>query len=311
MKVCEQMKIGVTGGAGFIGSHLVEKLLEEKHEVFVIDDLSTGKKENINRQAKFHKISLVSPALNRILEKEKPEIIFHLAAQSNVRKSAEDVALDANINIVGTANLLNSCIRAEVEKIIYASSGGAVYGEPESLPVNEDHLLKPKSFYGLSKLVGEKYVELFNYLYGFNYTILRYSNVYGPRQDPYGEAGVISIFAELMARSKRPTIYGDGEQVRDFIYVQDVVDVNLITLERGKGIYNIGSGEGTSINKIFEKISSELNVALKPVFEEPKKTEVRKIYLNTYKAKSELGWEPKTSLNEGIAKTVEWIKRKL
>jgi UDP-glucose 4-epimerase len=300
------MKILVTGGAGFIGSNLVDRLVKE-HKVIVVDNLLMGKKENINKAAKFYNADVTTPQLQNIFRREKPEIVFHLAAQINVRKSAEDPIFDAKTNILGTLNLLTSCVEFGAKKIIYSSSGGAIYGEPHYLPVKEDHPVTPLSQYGLSKFVGEKYIELYRRNYGLNCSILRYSNVYGPRQDPSGEAGVISIFIGRLLKGQGPVIFGDGEQTRDFVYVDDVVKANLVSLKK-EGTYNIGTGKETSVNEIFEMLSNLLGRHVKPFHDKPVEGEVRRICLDVSKARRELNWKASTSIKEGLKETIKWAK---
>jgi UDP-glucose 4-epimerase len=303
---CDRMKILVTGGAGFIGSNLVDQLVKE-HDVVVVDNLITGKKEHINKAAKFYHIDVTTPQLRNIFRREKPEIVFHLAAQINVRKSAEDPIFDEKTNILGTLNLLTSCVEFGAKKIIYSSSGGAVYGEPRTLSVNEEHPISPLSQYGLSKFVGEKYIELYKRIHGLNCSILRYSNVYGPRQDPSGEAGVISIFIGRLLKGQRPVIFGDGEQTRDFVYVDDVVKANLVSLKK-EGTYNIGTGKETSVNEIFEMLSNLLGRHVKPFHDKPVEGEVRRICLDVSKARRELNWKASTSIKEGLKETIKWAK---
>jgi UDP-glucose 4-epimerase len=303
---CDRMKILVTGGAGFIGSNLVDRLVKD-HKVIVVDNLFTGKKENINKAAKFYHADVTSPHLRNIFRTEKPEIVFHLAAQMNVRKSAEDPIFDAKTNILGTLNLLTRCAEFGAKKIIYSSSGGAIYGEPHYLSVKENHPVTPLSQYGLSKFVGEKYIELYRRNYGLNCSILRYSNVYGPRQDPSGEAGVISIFIGRLLKGQRPVIFGDGEQTRDFVYVDDVVKANLVSLKK-EGTYNIGTGKETSVNEIFEMLSNLLGRHVKPFHDKPVEGEVRRICLDVSKARRELNWKASTSIKEGLKETIKWAK---
>ncbi|MBI5253765.1 MAG: SDR family oxidoreductase [Euryarchaeota archaeon] len=303
------MSILVTGGAGFIGSHIVDSLISEGHDVIVLDDLSEGKREHVNKSAKFYKSGLNDAGLGKIFQKEKIEVVFHQAAQVSVRESLDNPIFDADVNIKGTINLLECC--REVDKIIYASSGGAVYGEPKYLPVDEEHPTNPLSPYGVSKYIAEKYLQVYKELYGLNYAALRYGNVYGPRQDPYGEAGVVAIFANKMLRSERPMINGDGTQTRDFVYVSDIVRANLLAIERGKNIYNITAGKETSVNEIFAAIKKILNTNVEPEHAPPIKGEVRRIYLNIEKAERELGWKPEVELEEGIKNLLEYMRQKI
>lgn len=302
------MSIIVTGGAGFIGSHIVDFLVSEGQDVVVLDDLSAGEREYVNKKAKFYKVDLNDAGLEKIFQEEKIDVVVHQAAQVSVRKSLSDPILDAEVNIRGTINLLECC-RGKVEKFIYASSGGAVYGEPRYLPVDEEHPINPLSPYGISKYIAEKYLQVYKELYGLDYVALRYGNVYGQRQSGEGEAGVVAIFANKMLRSERPTINGDGTQTRDFVYVSDVARANLLAVEKGSGVYNIATGKETSINEIFGMIKKILNANVKPGHAPPIRGEVRRIYLNVEKAKRKLGWMPEVSIEDGIKKLLEQMKK--
>ncbi len=305
-------KILVTGGAGFIGSNIVDRLVELGHKVVIVDDLSTGHLRNLNRAATFYHTSITSPGVEEVLQREEPEIVIHHAAQVNVRESVKDPAKDAETNILGSVRLIENARLQGVEKFIYASSGGAVYGDPQYLPCDEEHPVRPISPYGLSKHVTEQYLELYRRLYQMDYTILRYGNVYGPRQDPKGEAGVVAIFIQAMLEGKQPSIFGTGEQERDFVYVGDVVEANVLALEKGSGrVYNIGTGVGTSVNRIFDLLKGILKFPWRPVYHPAKPGEVFKIHLDISRAKNELGWQPKTSLEEGLEMTVEHMKKSL
>jgi UDP-glucose 4-epimerase len=289
------LKILVTGGAGFIGSHIVDILIENGHDVSILDNLSTGNEKNLNSSAKFIKGDI----LDKNLDLTGFECVIHEAAQINVRTSVEDPIFDANINVLGTINILEKIKEYGVKKIIFSSSGGAVYGEPEYLPVDEKHGVKPLSPYGLSKFCAEEYIKLYNRLYGIEYCILRYSNVYGKRQDPLGEAGVISIFIDKMKKGKTPIIYGDGNQTRDFVNVKDVAKANLMALDWKNDIVNIGSGKETSVNELFKIISSKTGFNKDPIYEKEREGEVYRIYIDYTKAKS-LGWIPEVELDNGI-----------
>ena len=243
----------VTGGAGFIGSHLVDRLLVEGYRVIIVDDLSSGKLKNVNQRATFHHLSITQPSLLDVFNREKPDLVFHLGAQSSVSRSTRDPILDSEVNVLGTIRLLDAARRAGVDKVIYSCTGGALYGEPASLPCTDDAPVVPISPYGMSKYIAEQYLEFYHRQYLLDYTSLRYGNVYGPRQDPDGEAGVIAIFIAAMLNGKRPVIFGDGGQERDFVAVNDVVEANMAAINRGNGrCMNIATGELTSISRIFE-----------------------------------------------------------
>lgn len=299
----------VTGGAGFIGSHLVDRLLSVGHRVVVVDDLSTGRLQNLNKGATFYHSSITNPSLEEVFEREHPDIVDHLAAQISVSQSVKDPVKDAETNIQGTLRLIELSRRYGVEKFIFSSSGGAIYGEPTYLPCDEEHPINPISPYALSKHVAEEYLSLYNHIYRLHYVTLRYGNVYGPRQDPHGEAGVVGIFAMAMLEGKRPRIYGTGDQERDFIYVDDVVDANVLAMEQGEGEYNIGTGQATSINRIFELLKSILKYRWSPVHGPARAGEVFGIRLGCSKFENEFGWKPKVPLEEGMGRTVEYFRR--
>jgi len=304
------MKILVTGGAGFIASHLVDRLIKEGHEVIVVDNLSPGKKENLNSEAKFYELDICSPRLEEIFKKERLAIVNHHAAQTDVRKSLIGPDHDARVNILGTINILENCRKYKVKRVIFASTGGAIYGERRYLPAKETHPINPEAPYGMSKWMAEKYLNLYQKIYGLDYVILRYGNVYGPRQDPLGEAGVVAIFINAMWKGIQPTIFGDGEQVRDFVYVDDVVEANLLALEKGEGkIFNIGTGNAISVNSLFKKLKEILKFDKDPIYAQERKGEIKRIYLDCKKAKRLLGWQAKTDLTQGLRKTIKFFKR--
>ncbi|MFC1963362.1 NAD-dependent epimerase/dehydratase family protein [Chloroflexota bacterium] len=303
------MKILVTGGAGFIGSHVVDALINLGHEVVVIDNLSSGRRENLNPAAKFYELSIRDESLSAIFEQEKPEIVNHHAAQIEVRKSTDDPVFDAEENILGSLNVIVNSLRSGVKRIIYASSGGAVYGDPEYLPADEKHPVNPVSQYGVSKHAVEHYLYLYSVLHGIEHIILRYANVYGPRQNPHGEAGVISIFAALMLSGQRPSIFGPGDKTRDYIHVSDIVKANILALEKEKNaIYNIGTGVETSDQEIFDTLAKVLGYSGTPIYAPVRTGEVYRICLNADNARQELGWSSKIALEEGMEQTAEYYR---
>lgn len=304
-------KILVTGGAGFIGSNLVDALIENNHDVIVVDNLSTGSKSNLNSKAKFIELDLIEPRLVDVFTEHKPEMIFHLAAQIDVRKSVADPFCDAKQNILASINLLECCRKQRVKKIIFSSTGGAIYGDTDELPTQENHPEMPISPYGIAKLTVEKYLYYYNQVFGLPYVVLRYSNVYGPRQNSQGEAGVVAIFCGRLLIRQQPMIYGDGKQTRDYVYVSDVVQANLMALSSSRvGIYNIGTGLETSVNQLAELIKESFSLPVDFRYLDPRPGEQQKSCLDFSKAKAELGWQPKISLSEGIKKTVEWFNHK-
>lgn len=301
------MRALVTGGAGFIGSNLVDRLIAEDYEVVVVDDLSTGKKQNLNQKAQFYSIDLRDKELRRVF-KDKVDVVFHYAAQARVRVSLEDPMFDAGVNINGAVNLLEAS-KGEVDKIVYASSGGAVYGEPKYLPVDENHRIAPLSPYGVSKYMVEEYLRVYQGIHGLSYAALRYGNVYGPRQDPYGEAGVIAIFTNKMLRGENPVINGDGEQTRDFIYVSDAVEAGVRAAEKkATGPINIATGVETSVNEIYRVIKKVTGSDVGAVHGPAIRGEVNRIYLDVQRAEKVMGWKAKLGLEEGIRRFVEYLK---
>ncbi len=307
------MKILITGGAGFIGSHVSDLLIENNYEICVIDNLSTGKLENINPKAKFHKCDVRDGKLFNIIEEEKPQVIIHNAAQLSVRNSVDDPENDASINIIGGLNLLEACKRLKIKKIIFASSGGVVYGEQQHFPADESHPSRPICPYGVAKLSFEKYLFYYNYTFGIKYVALRYANIYGPRQDPFGEAGVVAIFSKKLLSSGQPIINGDGYQTRDYVFVKDVAMANLLAIQSDiVGEINIGTGIETNVNDIFDILKKAAGKKdLKEVHGPARTGEQERSVLSCKKARAILGWEPEVKIKEGMNETFEWFANKL
>ncbi len=305
------VKILVTGGAGFIGSNLVDHLISLGHEVSVLDNLSTGKIENVNKKANLYISSIEDKNIEKIFEKERFHIVYHMAAQIDVQKSIKDPVYDGDVNILGSINILDNCRKYEVKKIIYSSSA-AVYGEPKYLGIDEKHSIKPISYYGLSKYVPEEYIRLYGCIYNLDYTILRYANVYGIRQDPKGEGGVISIFLEKLLRKESPIIFGDGSAKRDFIYVEDIVGANIKAMEKGnKETFNIGTGKYISIKDLAQIMIEKINPKEKEKYEKERKGDIQASYFNIDKAKNILEWHPNYGVEEGVEKTITYYKKDL
>ncbi|MCJ7811850.1 NAD-dependent epimerase/dehydratase family protein [bacterium] len=303
------MKILVTGGAGFIGSHIADGFINEGHEVIVVDNLSTGKKENINPQAKFYLMDIRSEKLEKVFKEEMVDIVCHQAAQMDIRKSVADPVYDADVNILGTLNILQNCISHRVKKILFASTGGAVYGEQEVFPCNENHPVRPISPYGVTKLSVEKYLFFYGIEYGLKYVILRYANVYGPRQNPSGEAGVVAVFTSKLIAVEQPVINGDGKQTRDYVFVGDVVQANLKSLSfNGDEIFNIGTGIETDVNQIFKILNKLTGAKSQEKHGPPKKGEQRRSVIDYQKANRLLDWNPEIRLEEGLNRTVAFFR---
>lgn len=306
------MKILVTGGAGFIGSHIVDALIEKGFDVIVIDNLSTGNKENLNSKVKFYELNIKNKReIEEIFKKEKPDYVFHLAAQINVRESIRNPVKDALVNIIGTLDLLDCCVKYKVKKIIFSSTGGAIYGDDAKIPSNEEEKENPTSPYGIAKLTIEKYLEFYKNIYGLDYVSLRYSNVYGPKQNSKGEAGVIAIFIDKILSEEQPIINGSGEQTRDYVYVKDVANANLLALKLS-GIFNVGTGIETSVNEIFKRIVKEMGKNgenIKEIHGDAIKGEQMRSCLDTNRLIKE-GWKINYDLDNGLRETVEWFIKK-
>jgi UDP-glucose 4-epimerase len=305
------MKILVTGGAGFIGSHTVDALGEAGgHEISVIDDLSAGKRGQINSSARFYQADLRDAAAVRgVFERERPEVMIHLAAQMDVRRSVADPAFDAQVNLVGFLNLMEAGREYGLGRVVFSSTGGAIYGEQECFPCDEEHPLRPVSPYGVAKLATEKYLFFYHAQYGIRYTALRYANVYGPRQDPHGEAGVVAIFCGRILEGRPVTIYGDGGQTRDYVYVADVVRANLAALKSGvSGAFNVGTGVETSVNQLYDALTRIAGVDLKPEYGPARPGEQRRSVILLERAAHKLNWHPEVALADGLAETLRFFR---
>jgi UDP-glucose 4-epimerase len=299
----------VTGGAGFIGSHVVDTLVARGDEVVVLDDLSRGKRENVNHGAELVVADIRDEdAVNAVFEEARPDACLHLAAQADVRVSVDRPDFDAEVNVIGTIRLLEAA-HAHGTRIVFASTGGAIYGECAE-PAAETSPLAPLSQYGTSKLAGEEYLAMYNRLYGSEHTTLRYGNVYGPRQDPHGEAGVIAIFLGRLARGEAPHIFGDGSQQRDYVYVGDVAAVTVAALARRVGVFNVGTGVATSVLELFEACRRASGVDVEPMFDPPRLGELQRSVLDASRAERELGFAARTSFDDGIAATWEFIRER-
>ncbi len=302
------MKILITGGAGFIGSHVVDAYIAAGHQVVVVDTLTTGRRDHVNPAARLYEVDIRDPSLREAFERERPDVVNHHAAQASVVVSVADPRVDADINIMGTLHVLTLCAQYRVRRIVFASTGGAIYGEPQHLPAGEDHPAKPLAPYGISKLAGEYYVRYFESA-GLTWAILRYANVYGPRQDPHGEAGVVAIFARAMLDGQTPTIFGDGTQTRDFVFVEDVARANLLaTGVQTSALVNIGTGVQTSVNDIFRHLAALSGFRGAPLRAAARPGEVHRIAVDPSRAAQWLGWTPTTPLLDGLRKTVEWCR---
>jgi len=303
------MEVLVTGGAGFIGSNIVDGLIEAGHQVIVVDNLSTGKKENLNEQVEFYNLDLRDQELKEVFRENEISHVIHHAAQIDVQHSIKDPLSDAQNNISGTINLLECCRVYNVKKIIYASSA-AVYGEPDYLPVDEDHPIKAMSPYGISKHTPEHYIKMYSELYNLKYTIFRYANVYGPRQDPKGEGGVVSIFVDKMLAEERPVIFGDGQQTRDFVHVYDIVKANLLALDNGDNILvNISTQSRDSVNDLVDDLNNILPYNLEAIYKEARQGDIRHSSLANQKAEELLGLTPDYDLKAGLEQTVGYYSK--
>lgn len=306
-------KAVVTGGAGFIGANLVERLVDEGTEVLVVDNLSTGMISRLaaareRGQVHFHQMDVRAPELRQVVVGFTPQVVFHLAAQIDVRASVVDPAFDADVNVIGTINVLQAAREAAVERVVFASSGGATFGDTEHIPTNEREPRRPESPYGVSKMVVDHYLDYYRRTHGIDYVSLGFSNVYGPQQDPHGEAGVIAIFAGDLLAGRTPTIYGDGSQTRDYVFVEDVTDACWRAALQGGGVYlNIGTGVETSVVELYRKMAAILGTDVEPNFAAARPGEQQRSCLDPSRAAKDLGWEPWTSLDDGLVQTIDWF----
>lgn len=303
------MKILVTGGAGFIGSHVVNLFLNAGHDVTILDNLSTGKRENIPAGVRLVEMDITDPGLDRVFAEGRFDVVNHHAAQIDVRKSVSDPMFDASVNILGTVNLLENCIRHGVKKFQFASTGGALYGEQDYFPADEEHPIRPLSPYGICKATVERYLFYYQQVHGLEYAAHRYANVYGPRQNPHGEAGVVAIFCDRLISGKPAVINGDGKQTRDYVYVEDVARANLLTLDKPiNGALNIGTSIETDVNAIFHILNEAGKFGAPEMHAPAKKGEQMRSVINWSKAHDLLGWEPKMKLDEGLKRTLEYFQ---
>lgn len=303
------MRILVTGGAGFIASHVSDRLLALGQRVAIVDNLSTGKRENLPAEAEFYEIDMRDKTLEKVFEEEKPQVVIHHAAHANVTESVKNPGYDASVNVGGSINLLECCVKNAVEKFVYASTGGALYGEACYIPADEAHPIDPVSPYGVSKHAVEQYLYAYRQNHGLEYVVLRYPNVYGPRQDPHGEAGVVAIFTLQLLTGETPTIFGDGSKTRDYCYVSDIVDANVLALSNEvTGTYNLGRGIEVSDLEVFESVREAVGSEVEPDFAPVRPGEVEHIALDSSKAERELGWKWRVDLIEGIAEAVRFYR---
>jgi len=302
------VKILITGGAGFIGSSIADAYLAAGHEVVVVDNLYSGKRENVPAKARFHEVDIVSPKLAEVVENERPDVVSHHAAQMDVRLSVASPAFDAEVNVIGSIRLYEAAVKAGVKKVIFASSGGAAYGEQIEFPARENHPTNPVSPYGVSKRSGELYLFYYHAVYGVPYIAFRYANVYGPRQDPHGEAGVVAIFSEKLMRGEPPRINGDGKQTRDYVFIEDLVRANVAALDSSYvGPINIGTGRETDVVTLAKGLIGISGKPLEPVYGPAKAGEQRRSVIDPALAGRELGWKPQVVLDDGLRRTYQWF----
>jgi len=299
----------ITGGAGFIGSHIQDSMLSKNHKTIIVDDLSTGHRRNLNVESTFFELDIRDDALRDVFDSQRPDIVFHLAAQMDVRRSVREPTYDADVNIVGSIKLMELCREFGTKRIIYASTGGAIYGEPSYMPADEKHPVSPMCQYGISKHTVEHYLELYHKNYGLSYLALRFPNVYGPRQDPHGEAGVVAIFSLLMLRGKQVTIFGDGSKTRDYVFINDIVKACEIGIETDVvGVYNLGWGSEVTDFDIYDTVRRHAESEIPPIYAPTRLGEVERICLNASLAREVLKWEPTVALDEGIKSAVSFYR---
>jgi UDP-glucose 4-epimerase len=303
------MRILVTGGAGFIGSHLVDGFLREGHEVQVLDDLSSGQRSNLPSAVPLHVMDIRDPKVKDLFEQYRPEVLCHHAAQLDVRKSVADPMFDADVNIVGTLRLLEYCRSTNTRRVLFASTGGAIYGEQDEFPARDAHPERPVSPYGVAKLSVERYLHFYRVQYGFQPACMRYANVYGPRQNAQGEGGVVAIFASMLLGGKTPTIYGSGEQTRDFVYVEDIVNANLAALKHNLvGSYNVGTSVETNVNQLYALMAKAVGTSSKANYSAARPGETQRSVLDASKLSQATGWRPQTPINDGLQKTCDYFR---
>jgi UDP-glucose 4-epimerase len=306
------LKVLVTGGAGFVGSHVCDRLARDGHELVILDDLSTGRVAQVHPAARFYQMELDSPWLDELFAVERPDALVHLAAQASVRRSVADPVFDARVNVLGTIALLQAAVRHEVRRFLFSSTGGAIYGEATVVPTPEDYPPSPVSPYGTSKLAAELMLTTFHTMSGLSYAALRYANVYGPRQDPHGEAGVVAIFTRQLLAGNEAIVNGDGQQTRDFVYVADVAEANALALtSQAGGAFNVGTGKETSINEIFRLLQDLTGSRQVERHGPPKAGEQRRSAVDATRIGRELGWRPTTALRDGLAETVAYFRAEL
>ncbi len=305
-------KVSITGGAGFIGSHVASACIDKGYEVHILDNLSSGSADNLPAGARFHQLDLRDPVVDALFAEEQFPVVIHHAAQLDVRRSVSEPTFDAEVNVLGFLRLMEAGRQHGLKRFVFASTGGAIYGETEVLPQNETNELQPESPYGITKLATEKYLYFYEKVHGISSVILRYANVYGPRQGSYGEAGVIAIFIKKILAGEAPLIFGDGEQTRDYVYVKDVVRANLVAIEAEEsGTFNIGTGVETSVNTLVGKLHALMGMSVDVKYEAARAGEVRRSALSYDRIQHALGWSPQVTLDKGLAETVGWFNSRI